>query len=109
MVDIGNIIKEHCYSQHYSLITLAGQIDLSPSTLYKSLNSNSLSVQRLDQISRVLNHNFFIHFIENTGSSESQLLDLTNQNKELTAKVAALQNEITYLKEINALLNARNL
>jgi len=107
MVDIGSIIKDHIRKNGSSVNQLAKQMKLSASQLYYNLNNNHLTIERLDQISRVLNHNFFIHFIENAGSSEEQLLKLSSENKELTARVASLQKEITYLQEINSLLKAR--
>jgi transcriptional regulator with XRE-family HTH domain len=108
MIDIGNIIRDYCYSHKHSLPALAKSLNISHSTLYNSLNSNSISLQRLSQISSILNHNFFIHFIQNTGASEEQLLKLTTENRELTSKVASLQKEITYLQEIISLLKANS-
>jgi transcriptional regulator with XRE-family HTH domain len=107
MVNIGEIIRDYCKTDKTSVYDLAKLLNLTPTTLYRSLRRNSLTIDRLQQISRALNHNFFIHFIENSASSEEQLLKLTTENKELTAKVASLQKEITYLQEIISLLNAR--
>jgi hypothetical protein len=107
VIDIGTIITDYCYSHKQSLPPLANSLSISHSTLYNSLNSISISQRRLNQISTILNHNSFIHFIENTGGSGSQLLKLSTENKELIAKVASLQKEVTYLQEINALLKAR--
>jgi hypothetical protein len=108
MIDIGNIIKDYCRREQHSLPALAKRLNISHTTLYDNLNFNTLSLQRLSQISTILNHNFFIHFIENTGSSEEQLLCLTTENKELTACVASLQKEVTYLQEIISLLKVRS-
>jgi hypothetical protein len=107
MIDIGLIIRDHLRRNGSSVLQLSKQIKMAPAGLYHSLNTNRISLARLHQISAALNHNFFIHFIENTGSSEEQLLKLTSENKELTTKVASLQKEITYLQEINSLLKAR--
>jgi hypothetical protein len=107
MNNIGTTIKEYCRTNRVSLYTLASMLNLRPATLYRSLNSPLLTIARLQQISQALNHNFFIHFIENTGSSEEQLLKLSTENKELALKLASLQKEITYLQEIIALLKAR--
>jgi transcriptional regulator with XRE-family HTH domain len=107
MVDIGNIIKDYCRREQQSLPALAKRLNISHSTLYNSLNSNSISLQRLLQISQALNHNFFIYFIENTGGSEEQLLKLSTENKELTSKVAFLQKEVDLLREINSILKAK--
>jgi transcriptional regulator with XRE-family HTH domain len=107
MIDIGNIIRDYCYSHKHSLPALAKSLNISHSTLYNSLNSNSISLQRLSQISSILNHNFFTYFLDNTSPTQDELLRLTAENKELTARVASLQKEITYLQEIISLLKAR--
>jgi hypothetical protein len=107
MNSISLTIKEHCKTNGISLYSLASMLNLNPSSLYRSLNSPLLTIARLQQISTALNHNFFIHFIENTGSAEEQLLKLSSENKELASKVAALQKEVTYLQEIISLLKAR--
>jgi hypothetical protein len=107
MNNISTTIKEYCKTNGISLYTLASMLNLKPSSLYRSLNSPSLTIARLQQISQALNHNFFIHFIQNTGSSEEQLLKLTSEIRELTSKVASLQKEVDLLREINSLLKAR--
>ena len=104
MIDIASIIKNHCRQNGTSINAVANRLGLYPATLYRSINSGSLTVTRLHQISQALNHNFFIYFIQNTGSNEEQLLKLSTENKELTSKVASLQKEVAYLQEINSLL-----
>lgn len=107
MIDIGNIIKDYCRRQQHPIPALAKSLNISHTTLYDNLNHNTLSLQRLSHISTILNHNFFIYFIQQSGSSEEQLLRLTTENKELTTKVASLQKEVNYLQEINTLLKAK--
>ncbi len=107
MVNFGYKIKEHCRLHHTSVYDLAKQLKISPVTLYASLKKNDMPVSRLYRISRHLKYNFFIHFIEKSGTSAATLTSLTAQNKELTAKVVALQKEVAYLHEINTLLKAR--
>jgi hypothetical protein len=107
MIDIGFIIRDHLRKSGSSVLQLSKQIKIAPAGLYHSLNTNKLTLARLDQISRVLNHNFFIYFVQETGSSEEQLLKLTQENKDLSSKVASLQKEVVYLQEINSLLKAR--
>jgi hypothetical protein len=104
MVDIGSIIKDYCRQNGISLNALARQLDYYPTTLYRSLASGDMPLSRLDQISQALNHNFFIYFVQQSGSSEEQLLKLSTENRELTSKVASLQKEVAYLQEINTLL-----
>lgn len=107
MVDIGSIIKNHCRQNGISLNALARQLDYYPTTLYRSLASGDMPLSRLHQISQALNHNFFIHFIQNTNSTEEQLLKLSTENRELSSKVATLQKENLLQQEIIALLKAR--
>jgi len=107
MIDIGTIIRDHLRKSGSSVFQLAKQLRISHNGLYHNLNTNKISIAKLDAISRALNHNFFTYFIHNTGSSEEQLLKLSTENRELTSKVASLQKEITYLQEINSLLKAR--
>jgi hypothetical protein len=104
MNNISTTIKEYCKTNGISLYSVASMLNLKPSSLYRSLRSPSLTIARLQQISQALNHNFFIHFIENAGGTEEQLLKLSAENRELIAKVASLQKEVTYLQEINSLL-----
>jgi uncharacterized protein YlxW (UPF0749 family) len=47
-----------------------------------------------------------LHSLIPTGSSR-QLLKLSQENRDLTARVASLQKEVTYLQEIISLLKAR--
>jgi len=108
MIDIGSIIRDYLRKNGSSVLQLSKQIKMAPAGLYHSLNTNRITLARLHQISTALNHNFFIHFIENTNSPEEQLLKLSTENRELTARIASLQKEITYLQEINSLLKARS-
>jgi transcriptional regulator with XRE-family HTH domain len=108
MINIGEIIREYCKTGPTSVYELAAQLHLTPTTLYRSLRTNSLTIARLHQISQALNHNFFIHFVQNTGSTEEQLLKLSTENRELSTKVASLQKENTLQQEIIALLKAKS-
>jgi hypothetical protein len=107
MIDIGSIVRDHLRKNGSSVLQLSKQIKMAPAGLYHSLNTNKLSLARLHQISQALNHNFFIYFIQNTNSSEEQLLKLSSEIKELTTKVASLQKEVDLLREINSLLKAK--
>jgi len=107
MIDIGNIIKDYCYTHKQSIPALARSLRVSHTTLYDNLNFNTITLQRLSQISSILNHNFFTYFLDNTSPTQDELLRLSAENKELTARVASLQKEVTYLQEINSLLKAR--
>ena len=51
MVDIGSVIKNYCKQNGHSIPVLAKQLNLSPSTLYASLNTNQISIERLSLIS----------------------------------------------------------
>jgi hypothetical protein len=108
MVDIGSIIKDHLRQNGSSINQLAKQMKLSHSQLYYNLSHNHLTIDRLEQISRTLNHNFFVYLTGNNGSSEEQLLKLSTENKELSSKIASLQKEVDLLREINSLLKAKH-
>jgi hypothetical protein len=108
MIDIGSIIRDHLRKSGSSVLQLSKQIKIAPAGLYHSLNTNKLSLARLHQISQALNHNFFIYFVQQSGSSEEQLLKLSTENKELTSKVASLQKENALQQEIIALLKAKS-
>jgi hypothetical protein len=108
MENISLIIKEYCKLSNVSLYSLASMLNLKPATLYRSLNSPSLTIARLHQISTALNHNFFIHFVQNTATTEEQLLKLSTENRELSSKLASLQKEVDLLREINSLLKAKH-
>lgn len=107
MNNISTTIKEYCRTNRISLSTLASMLNLRPASLYRSLNSPSLTIARLQAISQALNHNFFTYFTESTAPTQEQLLKLTTENRELSAKVASLQKENTLQQEIISLLKAR--
>lgn len=107
MKNISLIIKEYCKTNNVSMYSLASKLNLKPASLYRSLNSRFLTIERLQQISHALNHNFFTCFVQQSGSSEEQLLKLSSENRELSSKVASLQKENALQQEIIALLKAR--
>jgi hypothetical protein len=106
MIDIGSIIRDHLRKSGSSVLQLSKQVKMSPSVLYHNLNTNRLTIARLHQISTALNHNFFIYFVQNTATTEEQLLKLSTENRELSSKIASLQKEVDLLREINSLLKA---
>lgn len=107
MINIGQIIKNHCRQRGTSIKQLATNLNLNHVTFYSNLKKNDMPISRLYAISRFLNHNFFTYFTDNTTPTQEQLLKMSTENRELTAKVASLQKEVTYLQEINALLKAK--
>jgi hypothetical protein len=107
MIHIGTIIKDYCKHHDTSIPRLAAQINVPHQSLYDKIRKNDMALSTLYAISNALNHNFFTYFITGTNSSSETLLKLSTTNKVLTAKVEALQKEINYLHEINALLKAR--
>jgi hypothetical protein len=107
MIGIGNIIKDYLRRNGSTVNQLAKQMKLAPSILYYNLSNDYLTLARLLQISRALNHNFFIYFVHQTNSPEEQLLKLSTENRELLTKVASLQKEVDLLREINSLLKAK--
>jgi transcriptional regulator with XRE-family HTH domain len=84
MVDIGSIIKDHLRQNGSSVNQLAKQMKLSATQLYYNLKHNHITIERLDQISRTLNHNFFDYLAENKGSAEEEAVKLRTEIKELS-------------------------
>jgi hypothetical protein len=107
MVHIGSIIKDYCRRNGVSLGTVARQMHFTPAGIYKMLAREDIPVTRVKQMSDALGHNFFVYFIENAGGAEVDAVRLAAEVRELNAKVAALQKEVDYLKEINGLLKGR--
>ncbi len=58
MVNIGLRIKEELQQQERTISWLARKLNCNRSTVYRILNKNSIDTMLLDQISRILNHNF---------------------------------------------------
>jgi transcriptional regulator with XRE-family HTH domain len=107
MTDIGSIIKEYLRQNGSSINQLAKQMKMSATQLYSHLKHNHITIERLDQISRTLNHDFFVYLSGNNGPSEEEVVKLRTEIKEINSKVAMLQKEVTYLQEINALLKTK--
>jgi len=108
MIQIGNIIKKHCHGNNISISTLASKLNISSQALYRILNSNTMQLTRLDEISKALNHNFFQYFIHDTEKSTKQTQQTIEENKFLKNKNSLLEQENKYLKEINELLKSQN-
>lgn len=108
MVNIGSIIRDHLRKKGSSVKQLAKEMKLSHSQLYYNLNHNHFTIDRLEQISRTLDHDFFAYLTESKGSTEEEAVKLRTEIKELNSKVAILQKEVELLREINALLKAKN-
>ena len=58
MVNIGLRIKEELQQQERTISWLARKLNCNRSTVYRILNKNSIDTMLLEQISRILNHNF---------------------------------------------------
>ncbi|MBI9038802.1 MAG: helix-turn-helix transcriptional regulator [Bacteroidales bacterium] len=108
MIQIGNIIKKHCHSKHISISTLASKLNISSQALYRILNSNTMQLTRLNEISKALNHNFFQYFIHETDKSAKQTQLTIEENRFLKNKNSLLEQENKYLKEINELLKSKS-
>jgi len=108
MINISNIIKKHCKQNDVPLYKLASMLNLSHVALYSTLNKNDMRLSRLNQISKVLNHNFFQYFTDQTANSAPQNKKLLEENKQLSTRNAHLSKENNYLNEIIILLKERN-
>ncbi|MEZ5084044.1 MAG: helix-turn-helix transcriptional regulator [Bacteroidales bacterium] len=106
MVPINEIIKKHAKKTGYPVSKLASALGISTQALYQILKTPNITTSRLQQISQALNHNFFQYYITQSTNPLTDPIHLQHEIDRLTTKVAHLQQEITYLKEINQLLKA---
>ncbi len=107
MKNIGNIIKDYCYSNKISISSLAKKLNISPQALYRILNSNNMHLSRLNQISNAINHNFYQYFIHESDKSAKQTAQIIEENNFLKNKNSLLEQENKYLKEINEILKSK--
>ena len=106
MVPINEIIKKYAKANSYPLSKLATSLGMSKPGLYHILNKPNITTSHLQHISGALNHNFFQYYITQSTNPLADPIHLQQEVDRLTTKVANLQQEITYLKEIIQLLKA---
>ena len=102
-------MKAYLYDHHLGVIEFASLIGLSRVSVYTLLKKDDMSISLLYRISKALNHDFFQYIkpLTATVSADSNTLELTNENESLKQRIASLELENSYLKEINKLLLAK--
>lgn len=105
---LGKQIEEIIYEKRITISQFAKQLGVSKSSIYHLLKRYDVEVKLLRKISVVLEHDFFRYYLAEPLPTETQLketLKITQQELEsLKKQIQALQNENTYLKEINLML-----
>ncbi|MEZ5082192.1 MAG: hypothetical protein R2750_01875 [Bacteroidales bacterium] len=100
MSHIGNIIIQHCKSKSISIASIARQLNITRSGMYKILRHNDMNLSRLRQISQALNHNFFNDYYTHIHPGDNNPSSLQTENRQLKEKLAKLQTELSLFKEI---------
>ena len=98
MLHIGEKIKEELEKSGLSISEFSRRISLSRENSYAIFKRKSMDTDLLLKISQVLNHNFFLYYLD---IIESEKLT------QLRIQIDALQKEVTYLKKINELLEEK--
>lgn len=63
MVHIGSIIEQEFRKQERSVTWFANKLHCDRTNIYKIFKKQSIDTQLLEQISNVLQHNFFQYYI----------------------------------------------
>lgn len=87
-VDIGARIRQEVEAQHWSYTKFAQAINCSRSSLYNIFNSSDINLQRILQISKVLNVDFIREFYDlecdteqrNYGAAPYIYIPMTGEN-----------------------------
>lgn len=74
-IDIGARIRQEVDAQHWAYTDFARAINCSRSSLYNIFNSSDISLQRLLQISKILNVNFISEFCESRSPVSKSVCD----------------------------------
>jgi len=115
---IGTIIREYCDNNKITVKKLAALVGVTPDALYKMIRSNQISINLLQRISAALNFNFFSYYGATTESeSNKQELEalrsaFASQKQEMDQmkiRMQLLEQENTYLKQINRLLEGKSI
>jgi len=106
---IGSLIKEYLYREHLSIKELSVRTGLSKESIYIYLRRNDMPVSLLYRISKAVNHNFFQYLMPVSGDTAStdNIATLKGENALLGQRIAFLEQENAYLKQINHLLEGK--
>jgi transcriptional regulator with XRE-family HTH domain len=118
-IHIGKKIKEELYHQGFSVSLFAKKINRSRNVVYNIFERESIDTGLLNKIGKILNCDFFsLYSIQKEYNSENvknffvgeglPAYDKQSQEiKLLHSQIETLQNEISYLKKINSLLEKK--
>ena len=107
-IHIGNLISEKLKEMHLKPADLARKISYSLPGTTRFLKHASMQTKVLQKICTALEYDFFRHYSEIPNEEEMKRIQvdtgrLEKELEESREKVAALQNEVEYLKKIVAL------
>jgi hypothetical protein len=63
MIHIGHLIEQELRRQERSVAWFARKLHCDPSNVYKIFKKQSIDTQLLENISSILQHNFFLYYI----------------------------------------------
>lgn len=110
-ISINHRIKQELNKQKIVPSVFARTIGVSLASILRLLNSDTCSVHRLAQYSKVLNYNFFAEIGEklNIASPESKkIAPLNNEIEILKNELSAKEQEIVTLKRMIKLVTGKN-
>jgi predicted transcriptional regulator len=64
VVHIGEEIKKVLEKKGIKIVWVAEKLDYSPNSFYKILRKSSIDIELLCRISRTVNFDFYLHYIE---------------------------------------------
>lgn len=120
-IHIGKKIKEELYKQGLSISTFAKKINRSRNVVYDIFERESIDTALLNKIGVVLRTDFFSIYSEQkeykkdgvvpavVRDEKSLYNPATDQIKLLEKQIEILQNEISYLKKIIALMEEKKI
>lgn len=106
---LGKLIEEKFQESRLTKTKFAELIHTSRSHLYTIFTRDDINTDQLIRISQVLKYNFFQHFADqfNQYPPRNETVDQGAELNEQQHRIAALEQENTYLKEINNLLKEK--
>lgn len=113
-IHIGEKIKEIFEARGMKISEFANRINTVRQNVYKIFKKNDINTELLLKISRVLEYDFFRHYISENlafnpsdNFNERRKLEMEMEIGALSKQVEALTKEVEYLKKINVLLEEK--
>lgn len=98
MIHIGEKIKQVLYEKRLTSVQLAKLMGKSPRTIRQLLCRKTTSVKLLEQLSEVLDHDFFRYYVKPLPGQE--IAQLKSDNELLKRENEMLQREVALLKDV---------